>query len=286
MSEPAAHTDPAIPPPCPKIPASLVPRAKVDYDLEARAILGFPLLLSDGTVVPPLTAGRLISLELVSSKFFLYPNSCDPADAAAAVIIATVPRELLRELTSGTKALDRYAAAWLASHGETLAQDYERIVNWLLVIPFLGFNMRPSGTPAAPREFWFDGSFCGAVLAPACRMLGVTFGQILWDVPLCLVGHAVAQHDAALGVHGVERQPDPAALDRMMQEACERELRGELHPWQRIDPIHYPLTATQAAANPDLIGQWDTIMEEWRQRMSVSSASTPEEPPDPASQTS
>ena len=299
-----------------KIPAGLVPRAYVNYDAEVRACLGLPLVLSDGFEIPPLTAGRLMAWEVVSTPFFLHSDTCDPLDAAAAIVLATcdpakIPdlltedRALAEQRTAEVEApasreavaspLERrdvsptteveasasrlpavraypklYKAAtdWLLAHGSALASDYQRICEWLLVIPATGFLMRDQGKKAAPREWWFEGSFAGGVLAPACRMLGVSYNEILWSVPLCAVGHAVAQHDASVGVKGVERPPDIAALDRMMQEAEERERRGELHPWQYVDPINYPLTQTQAEANPELIGQWQDILEAWHRKHS------------------
>lgn len=245
-----------------RIPASLVPRAPVDYDAEARQILGFPLDLPGDLSLPPLTAGALIAWELVSSPFFLYPDTCEAADAARAVILASSEPDQVRRLTQDPAELTALAAMWLADHGAVLADHYRQVVAWYLHVPFYGFSMRPGGEQS-PREFWFDGSFCGGLLAPACRMLGISFDRVLWRTPLCLVGHAVAQHDASLGVKGIERPPDLTALDRMMAEAEARELRGELHPWQYVDPYNYPLTATQAEANPDLIGKWQDILANW-----------------------
>ena len=281
-------TDTAKPKPIPvKIPAGLVPRAYVNYDAEVRACLGLPLVLSDGFGIPPLTAGRLMAWEIISTPYFLHSDTCDPLDAAAAIVLATcdptqIPdlltedRALAEQRTSEVQAqpgglsaypkLHKAAAEWLLAHGKALASDYQRICEWLLVTPATGFLMRNQGEKSAPREWWFDGTFAGGVLTPACRFLGVSFEDILWLVPLCVVGHAVAQHDASVGVKGIERPPDTAVLDRMMTEAEARERRGELHPWQPLDPINYPLTPTQAEANPELIGRWQDIVEAWHKK--------------------
>ena len=313
MSETIEQT--AKPKPIPvKIPAGLVPRAYVNFDAEARAVLGLPLVLSDGFRIPPLTAGRLIAWEIVSTPFFLHSDTCDPLDAAAAIVLAacepveipellTENRALAEQRTAEVEAsasreasgdpsaernapttaeveasasrlpaarvypkLYKAAAEWLLAHGKALASDYARICEWLLVIPATGFLMRNQAEKAAPREWWFDGTFAGGVLAPSCHFLGVSFADILWLTPLCVVGHAVAQHDASVGVKGIERPPDYGVLDRMVEEAEARERRGELHPWQPLDPINYPLTPTQAAANPDLIGRWQDIVENWHRK--------------------
>ena len=248
-----------------KVPTSLVPRAYVDYDMEAQQILGLPFELPDGACIPPLTPAALIALELVSSPFFKDPHGCDALDAAAAIrimLVATHRPDRLGALTRDPDTLRGEAAEWLAQHGSALAQVYELAVQWILDVPFYGFAMRPGQGKRREKYFWFDGEFAGALLAPASKILATPVQDILWHTPLCLIGHAVAQHDSAMGTKGVERPPDLAALDRMMAEAAEREDRGELHPWQYVDPDNYGLTDRQVRANPDLIGTFAQILDD------------------------
>ena len=87
-----------------KIPVSYVPRARVDFDAEARQILRPDFVLSDGFRVPPLTAGRLVALELVSSPFFLHPFDCDALHTAAALVLLTCERPLVEEFTAPYRA--------------------------------------------------------------------------------------------------------------------------------------------------------------------------------------
>lgn len=266
-----------------KIPASLVPRAKLDYDAEAAQIIGQDLILSDGFRIPALTPARLIALELVSSEFFMHPGTCDALDAAAAIVLCSCQRSMIQELTTaapragaepgtsevqaqpgGVSAypyLQKAAASWLAAHAVALKTDYARVCSWLLDVPFYGFSMRPGGDSGRAKYFIFDGVFVGGVLAPAAKLLATPLEMILWETPLCAIGHAIAQQDAALGVKGIERPPDLAALDRMMAEAEQRERTGLLHEWQYMDPVHYPLTETQANANPELIPLFEEIRE-------------------------
>lgn len=276
-----------------KVPVSYVPRARIDYDAEARQILGQALVLPDGFRVPPLTAGRLIALEIVSSPFFLHPFDCDPLDAAAAVVLLSCERKLVEEFTddrsasadpsaardaqatgaveglpSSPRGLSAYpklseaAAIWFSAHGEAMVAAYDRLVDWILDVPFYGLTMIP-GDPPPPREFWFSGEFAGGVVAAAAKLLATPFDRVLWEVPLCTVGHALAQQAAAYGVKHVERPPDKTALKRIMQEAAAREKAGELHPWQFEDPISYSLTDTQANANPALIGLFARMRAEY-----------------------
>jgi hypothetical protein len=256
-----------------KIPASLVPRAAFDYEAEAQQILGHDLILSDGLHVPPLTAARLIALELVTSRFYMDPFGCEPMDAAAALVICTCRRAVLESIldqhlfSHGTAdgaggALRTLAASFLMAHADAMRRDYSRLVAWIRLVPLYGFDMRPKH-PAPTREMIFDGEFVGSVLAPAAKLLATPLEMILWDTPLCVIGHAIAQQDAALGTKGVERPPDTSVLDRMTSEAEAREAAGELHPWQYIDPVNYPLTETQAQANPELIPVFDAILQEF-----------------------
>lgn len=248
-----------------KIPVSLVPRASIDYDAEARQILGQDLILADGYRVPALTPARLIALEIVSSPFFMHPESCDIVDAAATIVLVSCDRAMVPELTNDADALLRTAGTWLAAHIDTLHADYARICSWILDVPFYGFSMRPGAQSGRSKYFVFDGEFVGAVLAPAAKLLATPLDRILWDTPLCTIGHAIAQQDAALGVKGIERPPDLKALDRMMAEAEQREKSGQLHAWQYIDPVSYPLTDTQVNANPALIPLFDQIREAYLQ---------------------
>ena len=276
-----------------KIPVSYVPRAYVEYDAEARQILGQPLTLSDGFRVPPLTPARLIALEIVSSPFFLHPFECDALDAAAAIVLISCDRKLVEELTddrsasadpsaardaqataavegspSSPRGLSAYpklseaAAIWLSAHGDAMLADYQRLVDWILDVPFYGLAMIP-GDPPPPREFWFDGTFAGGVVAAAAKVLATPVDAVFWGTPLCLIGHALAQHAAAYGVKHVERPPDKAVLHRLMQEAAAREKAGQLHPWQYEDPLDYPLTDTQANAAPALIGLFARMRAEY-----------------------
>ena len=259
----------ALPPIEVRIPASLVPRARIDYDAEARQILGFPLVLHgkpgiDDLRIPPLSAARLVALELVTSPFFLNPDFGEPVDLAAAIVLATCTRDALERLTEDPAELAKCAALILSDYGSELAARRAEVVNWIRWIPFYGLDMRPGGRPPRPRAFIFDGSFMGGVIAPAARILATPVESAIWDLPLCLIGHAVAQYDASNGVKGVERPPDLAVLDCMMQEAEDRERRGELHPWQRVDPWNYPLTNAQAQANPALIGEFAEIKKKLR----------------------
>ena len=249
-----------------KIPVAYVPRARIDYEAEQRQILGHPLVLSDGYRVPPLTAARLIALELVTSPFFVHPDSCDLLDAAAAVVLVSCDRKLVEELVAAAPSASEAeqtsaaplavaAAAWYDEHADALVADYVRLSEWICAVPFYGIDMLPKTGKAANRPSWFDGEFVGSIVAPAAAILAAPVDRLLWEIPLCTVGHAVAQRAAGLGVKGIERPPDKAALKRLIAEAEEREKSGLLHPWQYQDPLTYGLTTAQFQANPAL-GPW------------------------------
>lgn len=254
-----------------KVPVSYVPRAHVDFDAEARQILSQDFVLPDGFRVPALTAGRLVALELVSSPFFLHPFDCDALDAAAALVLLTCDRPLVEDFTAPYRAgadpgasspLYSAAASWLRVHDMAMLEVYPALVEWILDVPFYGLAMLPGGA-SCPREFWFDGTFIGSIVAAAAKILATPVDDVLWRTPLCLVGHAIAQHASACGVKGVERPPDKAALDRLMHEAAARERRGELHPWQFENPVIYTLTDLQANANPALMGVYSAMRAEY-----------------------
>lgn len=258
-----------------KIPVHLVPRAYVDYDMEQQQILRHSFVLRDGFRVPPLTAGRLMALELISSEFFLRPGSCTQFDIGAALVLMTCRQHLVEDFTrksqSASEAADnpsagsacrglsatypklaQTASALFEAHADAILADYPALVRWCAEVPFYGYDMLPKQGSGASKPCWFDGEFAGSVLAPASKILSTPFEMILWDTPLCIVWHAIAQQAAAFGTKGVERPPDKAVLKKMAAEAQAREERGELHHWQFEDPIGYGLTAVQFKANPAL----------------------------------
>lgn len=248
-----------------RIPASLVPHAFVDYDMEAQQILGFTFPLPDGFEVPPLTAAMLVAMELAECRFVIDPQHAETLDAAAAIVLmraAIDAPETLFDLTADPKALRRQAAAWLSGHARALSDVCELVVRWICEVPFYGYFMRPGAASGGgrPKEFWFDGAFAGGLLAPAAKALATPVCEVMWHTPLCLVWHTVAQQEGALTGKPVDRPPDLAALDRLMEEAAAREDRGELHPWQIQAPDAYGLTERQVRANPALIGVFAQIL--------------------------
>ena len=248
-----------------RIPASLVPHAFVDYDMEAQQILGFAFRLPDGFAVPPLAPAMLVAMELAECRFVIDPQHAEMLDAAAAIVLmraAIDAPETLYDLTADPKALRREAAAWLSGHARALSDVYELVVRWVCEVPFYGYFMRPGAASSGgrPKEFWFDGAFAGGLIAPAAKALATPVCEVMWHTPLCLVWHAVAQQEGALTGKPVDRPPDLAALDRLMEEAAAREDRGELHPWQIQAPDAYGLTERQVRANPALIGVFAQIL--------------------------
>ena len=262
-----------------KIPASLVPHAFLDYDMEAQQILGFTFPLPDGFAVPPLTPAMLVAMELAECRFVIDPQHADTLDAAAAIVLmraAIDAPETLYDLTADAKALRREAAAWLSTHARALDAVYELVVRWICEVPFYGFYMRPNANTGGgrPKEFWFDGAFAGGLIAPAAKALATPVYEVMWRTPLCLVWHAVAQQEGALTGKPVDRPPDLAALDRLMEEAAAREDRGELHPWQIQTPDAYGLTERQVRANPDLIGVFAQILSDHHAKKHPSASTT------------
>lgn len=258
-----------------KIPANLIPLAPVDYDMEQSQLLGFDLALCDGFRVPPVTAARIMALELVCSDFFLHPDTCAVLDTAAALAICTCTRTAVQDLvaraedTSGQTGLAAFprlaaAAASLANaHGEAIVRDYVRICRWILEVPFYGYHMLPGAKGGRPKECWFDGEFFGSVVASAAHLTATPVEFVLWEMPLCAVWHTVAQRASALGVKGIERPPDTDTLDRLTAEAEAREARGELHPWQFRNPVVYGLSDTQFRANPELGPLFDQMIADY-----------------------
>lgn len=235
-----------------QVPADYIRDAPVWWEYEILQALGLPLDLR-GFPVPPPTFATLALLEVLDNDFLGRYPECDMPSVAVALWCAcetkTAALCIRRELTCDSRrrpAVDAAAVLWL---GEALAGadiDAEALAElhtWFCVA-FSGYEMMPR-RPGAGGSYLFGAPTMGRTLAAVGAELGVTWHAALWDTPVCLLGHIVAQQADMAGVDGVSRRKDEADIRRQIKLANEREAAGELHPWQERDPLLYPLTAEQ-----------------------------------------
>jgi hypothetical protein len=104
---------------------------------------------------------------------------------------------------------------------------------------YTGYEMIPS-KGATSRKYLFAGEAYGGIVGESVH----DADYLIWDVPLCLLGH-IAAHGAAACGEKTMRPKDQDDVKRLLAEANAREERGELHPWQYTHPLEFPVSDVQ-----------------------------------------
>jgi len=243
-----------------KIPAWYIPTKNVDYEAEVFQFLKAFATFGHLALPPPFSCYFTL-LELITSKFFLDPVECTGQDVAKALVILLHNRKSLPmiqdELSGGSK-LEKTAAKLWKKHGKSIAENYEKIVNWVLVIPCEGFDLLPTGKKSN-KPFWFDAEYLARNAMIATQASGMTMDAVLWDMSFEALGHLIAADAKREGVAGVERKANREILKKEMESAKEREAKGQLHPWQIKYPERYEPSKEQVDARLDILKEWEEL---------------------------
>ena len=235
------------------VPGHYIKQAAVDWQLEFLASAGGSLRIGSA-VLPAASFGVWAMLELIDCDF-IHPNKEATAGGAiVAAYLAGAGREAMplvdQHLSDGLEgiALDLEefnpndslgiaAVAWVTDN-DIQPDDFIRLREWLNV-GFAGFSMIPGGEGGGVQIFGMD-SF-GAILSAIGGDLGGDYNALLWDTPLTLIGHAVAQKSKQNGAKGVARPKDAEHMRQQMIETKRREKEGLLYEWQEQEPLRYDL---------------------------------------------
>jgi len=243
-----------------KIPKWFIPIKKVDYETEALQMLGVSARFGRMKLPPPFGCYFTL-LELYTSKFFTSPGSCAGIDVAKALFVLTEGEKSLPfiqdELAGGSK-FDKKGLQFWRKHKNDIADNYEKIVDWVLSIPCEGFDMLPAGKENN-KPFWFDAEYLASNCMIVSRSGGGDFNQIMWRTSFLAVGHMIAANAKYEGMDGVCRKPDIEVMAKEMAAAKEREERGELHPWQRKYPKKYEPSKEQVDARLEILAEWEAL---------------------------
>lgn len=243
-----------------KIPAWYIPTKTVDYEAEVFQFLKASATFGHLALPPPFSCYFTL-LELITSKFFLDPVECTGQDVAKALVILLHNRKSLPmiqdELSGGSK-LEKAAAKLWKKHGKSITENYEKIVNWVLVIPCEGFDLLPTGKKSN-KPFWFDAEYLAMNAMIATQASGMTMDAVLWDMSFETFGHLIAADAKREGVSGVERKANKEVLKKELEAAREREAKGQLHPWQIKYPERYEPSKEQVDARLDILKEWEEL---------------------------
>jgi len=227
------------------LPAWYIKDKAINYPLEILAATGTALELEHGgeTVsIRPATLGFFMLLEWTGSLFFKSPRDAGIEDIAAAIVCANGGKSLFppdkHRIASMSRKLADKSGGVIIFHSNT-------IFEWLLSTPYTGYEMlRNKGKERRPEPFLFSGTSIAAIVNAGAKYAGITQEQSIWEMPLTLAGHLIATNDC--GTLDPARPKDEEDVKRKTEEAIQREIAGELHPWQEKYPELYPLSFRQA----------------------------------------
>jgi hypothetical protein len=229
------------------VPSSYIRDAKVDWSLEFLSSAGGQLTMGSA-VLPAASFGVWAMLELIDCDF-LHPTKEPTGDGAmVAAYLAAMGRDALPIVQAEIDATDNNpltdaAFAWGAENN-IQADDFMALRDWLN-IALCGFGMIPAGSDSSEQVFGID-SF-GAIISAVGGDLGASYDAIMWDIPLSMIGHAIAQKSKQSGAKGIARPKDMQHVKDQLAETKRRHDAGLLHEWQEKEPMRYDLDGHENA---------------------------------------
>ena len=229
------------------VPASYIKEAPVDWRLEFLSSSGGALQMGTA-VLPAASFGVWAMLELVDCDF-LHPIKEPTGDGAmVAAYLLAMGRDAVEVVQAelddtDNKPLIAQAFIWGAEH-DIQPEDFLALRDWLN-IAFCGFGMIPAGDGGGEQIFGID-SF-GAIVSAIGGDLGKSYDEIMWTVPLAVIGHAVAQKSKQNGAKGIARPKDPQHIESQFAETKRRHDDGLLYEWQEKEPLRYGLDGHENA---------------------------------------
>jgi len=260
------------------VPGKYIAIADYRGDEEIFASLGVPLRVDEQEIRPP-SLGVWSLLESFAcpfvDKFFeqletglnlehcfraLYINeyreecAADVYDWRNAQAVAEFDAENQETWTDWDRQVIAYA--------DGLQFDTKDPLKWAKIrlffdLSFNGYSMIPPS--GGGGKFMFGAESMGSVIAAMGSSIPPY--ELIWNTPMCLLGHIAASTAKQNGAKGVARPKDPADIRKQLILASAREYKGELHPWQIEEPLSRRLTAIQSE-HPKLVEEFEKLRAE------------------------
>jgi hypothetical protein len=145
----------------------------------------------------------------------------------------------------------------------------EKIYHWVNQA-FSGYSMIPSVKSDGGSEYWFGAESVGSLIASIGSDMCVPYDKLIWETPVCLISHTIAQKCKVNGNDNISRPIDKDDLKRWMRKARQCVVDGELFPWQIEDSLNYRLSDVQLKYGGDkLQKKFDKLQAEARQAANV-----------------
>jgi len=259
-----------------EVPAHYIKNKEIDFDGEIFSSMGLPVKFAGLSLLPP-PIGVFSLLEIIESVFIQDFDKSEGMDCYRAFYIAYYRKKAacevrewldeggLKDAKSKQKKpllkWDKKVVKFAKKH-ELDLWEFARLKNFLLAVTFNGYEMIPS-SGGSGGSYFFGADTLAAIFRLAGPAANFDYDKIIWDLPLCLVGHLAAIEAKANGTKGVGRPKDLNDMKVQFKLANEREEKGELHPWQKAEPGVYRPTKKQIKANPEINKEFNTCMKEF-----------------------
>jgi len=229
------------------IPYKYVKRVQCDWDLESRTAFGLPYNLPGLDVRSP-SLGVWSCMEWIDSPFPFSFSTCTLLDVAKVLYINEFRRqaatEILKYLQESTSDKERNETEFDVKVTEWVDQFSwkENPLGYAPIHTFFGycwngFGMLPPSKGGGDFAT-FGAVRAGVMISSVGKEMGVTWDELLWDTPLCLIGHVFTQKAGSEGVKHIARPYDMEHLKELEQDAIDRILAGRLLLWQEQEPLH------------------------------------------------
>lgn len=278
-----------------EIPRSWVRRKYVDYDAELLAFFGVPFTCG-AVEIPPPAFGCFGLLEIIKSRY-LAGGSYSLIDLFRVAYICCKRESCLREIQDWLRAggrenevdwedastlteWDKKVIIWASEREKTplktrlkywirhrkrplgkLLLDPERLKSdefrkwfWLFAN---GYEMFPEGGKKEFKQMLYGADTQAQNARLLCEVYGVNWFEALWRIPVVSLGFAAIASAKAKGAEGIKRPEDDDSYDLIDRGRMERNEKGELHPWQIVQPMAYPIDKLQVERNPQIFAQFD-----------------------------
>lgn len=279
-------------PPVEDVPVSVPPEyikdKQVDKDMEVYACLDGSVLV-DGFRMRMPSLGVFSILESIDCKAIGDPENARLEDFARVLYVnhfrsdallefqqwisemgGEYVRDALPEDTKKWHKLDHKVIDWaehetfIGIRGKETIEEYTERISECFVelskwfeLAFTGFEMIPPGQGGGTHVFGAESM--GAIIAGVGEKLNVGYAEILWDIPLTIIGHIIAQTAKANGAEGISRPKDKEDIVRQIKNAKEIVHSGQLLPWQIDQPEYHGLSPWQEKYFPHLQKKLDKI---------------------------
>jgi hypothetical protein len=247
------------------VPVRCVKDKHVDYDREIFCLLGHGVQIKDWHFQPP-SLGVWALWEIVDNAIIHGDPAATMGDLWRLLWINDARRDAVPVVAQwvadgkpgiGTSLKTQHMLDIKAGYHRDkvlpsgiLNPDVQASIYACIALSMSGYEMIPGG--ASTSEYLFGGEMFGYV----CRTSITNADEVIWDVPMTLLGHVAANQAQYDGAKGIGRPKDLDDLKIQMESARERERTGKLHPWQKAEPEYYPLTPEQSNF-PKCVAAWE-----------------------------